>query len=185
MDTITDLRSKYFTDLNDGAVQGYDTLLYNSNNQLVQMLSYENNQETDDARFYYKTSVDSLAYKIEEDVFNTGDKDQLFLTTNSLDNPACKLLWYCPFLSRLSGIADAVYAALPLLFDDPSTNADRYVPFVSKCIIGYQVYNNWGLENYTNSKFTYTYSADSLKLHANDKAYSSADYYFIKQPRRQ
>ena len=164
-----DNSSSYFTNVNDGKSSWYDTLMYNSNNQLVQLIRYQYQDKNEVVNFYYKTTTDSVPYKIETSNYTTGTlttQDQLQITTNNMDNPACKRLWYFPFLTMLSAI-NGDNIMLPILIDAPSTYADEYLPFFSKCITGYGVYNSWGLQNYKDSKFEYGYSADSLKFQAN------------------
>lgn len=159
----------YFTNVNDGKSSWHDSLVYNSNNQLVQLIRYQYQDKEEVANFYYKTTTDSVAYKIETSNYTAGSlttQDQLQITTSNMDNPACKRLWYFPFLTKLSRM-DSDNIMLPILMDAPSTYADEYLPFFSKCITSYSVYNSWGLQNYKDSKFEYGYSADSLKFQAN------------------
>jgi len=164
--------SPSFGDITDGKYGEYDSLVYSSTGQVQQIyhLQIEGNGiiPATIIKLYYSNSSDTTLNKLEEYLFDDNGSpvlnDQLLLTTNSIDNPVKKNLWFFPFVYKLSFNTGSDVLTLPILFDDPSTYVDVYAPFASKCIINYKVNNSWGLYNYGSSVFNYKYSADSLHL---------------------
>ncbi|KIC91312.1 hypothetical protein [Flavihumibacter solisilvae] len=163
----------YFSDLTDGNVERkYDSLVYSSTNQLQQIyhLQYGGNPKDNVLiKLFYEDASDTMLNKLEEYHFDNNSNptlyDQLLLKTTTINNPIRKLLWYFPFVFKLTYIhGGSNVMFLPILYDRPSTYLSLYTPFVSKCIINYQVYNNWGSYNYTGTIFDYSYTSDSLQL---------------------
>lgn len=186
----------YFSNLNDGNLhEVYDSLVYSATNQLqaiYEMNTISGNSEPyQRIEFYYASSSDSVANRLEEyhydDFGNSMLYDQLLVTTNAMDNPACTLMPYFPFVFRatfLSGSGGNVML-LPLLYNNPSSGVKLFLPLaVPKCITNYKVYNNWGSYNYTNTIFNYAYTSDSLKLISNTSNNTyGMQYWFKKRPR--
>lgn len=173
----------YFTSLSDGEFEGRDSLVYNATDQLIEVHSFNYYSKPGSiVKYFYANVQDSAANKLEEYHLDANDNwylyDKLLIAANNIDNPACKLLWYFPFLNKIATIAGSGSNAisLPLLFDDPSTYLDGYLSFVPKCITHYEVYNSWGVYNYTSTYFDYAYSADALRL-TSTKKISQWPYY--------
>ena len=186
--------SPYYSDLSDGNLESiYDSLVYSSTNQLQEIHRIDTiygYKAKHMIKFYYENISDTTLYKIEEyRLNNDGDFflfDQLLLTTNSIDNPVYKHMWFFPFvwdISFISGGGGNVMS-FPILYDAPSTYLKKYTPLVAKCITNYKIYNHWGSYNYTKTIFDYNYSKDSLLLQSTKRDFFDYVNYHYKKGKR-
>jgi hypothetical protein len=193
--TPMDNNSSFFTDLSDDHVASdYDSLIYSSNQRLEKIHRFQNSisKPYSIIQLYYGDNSDTTLNKIEEYQFdNNGNQflqDQLLITTDSIRSPVKNVLWYFPFVNKLSTIADNSENAmsLPILLDGPSTYLGDYLSLSAKCIKNYKVYNSWGQYNYTGTVFNYQYSADSLSFVGKVPNNPSllVKYFFKKVPKK-
>jgi hypothetical protein len=136
-------------------------------------------------KFYYPSATDTVANKLEGYKLGNNEKDlilddELTITTNSVENPIYKNLWFCNFITFMT--ANDFSISTPMLYDHPSSDVQWYLVFVPKCVTNYKVKNSWGASNYTNSNFSWTYSSDSLKLTTNNgKTLGQTVFYNFKK----
>ncbi|NIG55736.1 hypothetical protein [Chitinophaga sp. Cy-1792] len=160
----------YFGDLSDGKLQtAYDSLTYGTNNRIESIYSMDAGIVTGLVQFSYDDTHPDVPVKLEQFRNNAGQltlDDKIELTTNDMNSPF-NTLWFFPYMDKISYmVGSSMGVDLPILFDDPSTYLDYYLPYVKKCITNYKVYNNWGFYNYKNTIFNYYYASDGKRFTA-------------------
>lgn len=182
----------FFGDLSDGVFYNMDSLVYSAQGGGIQEIygfdTYNGAHNLNSVeKFYYSNASDTSLNKIETYLYENGVAklyDQLKIRTNNINNPAHDLLWFFPFTGKLTSLADKIgYTELPVLFDGPSTALGSWTTYSAKCIVGYGVYNSFGLYNYTTTQFNYNFNADSSRLRVTeegDSFGSYVDYKYLK-----